>query len=177
MISLQVIIDANSIEQVFMLGFLSFIVSMILTPIYTRNIPTMAGIIFILSTLIVTVAGNLSRSETWLPLVAMVGAGTIGLLDDIINIRGFGGNIAGMRTKVKTLLLLGVALIGGWWFFAKLGVTTVHVPFFETWHLGWLIIPLFILVVFSTGVAVNMSDGLDGLAGGLSAIAFGWRVA
>jgi phospho-N-acetylmuramoyl-pentapeptide-transferase len=49
----------------------------------------------------------------------------------------------------------------------------VHVPFFDTWQLGWLIIPLFVLVVFSTGVAVNMSDGLDGLAGGLSAIAFG----
>jgi phospho-N-acetylmuramoyl-pentapeptide-transferase len=49
----------------------------------------------------------------------------------------------------------------------------VYIPFFDTWHLGWLIIPLFILVVFSTGVAVNISDGLDGLAGGLSAIAFG----
>jgi phospho-N-acetylmuramoyl-pentapeptide-transferase len=207
MIGLQVVIDSNNIEQVFMFGFLSFIVSMVLTPIYTtaafagqwwkkirthalggtkatvfhklhaakheRNIPTMAGMIFVLSTLIVTVAGNLSRSETWLPLAAMVGAGGIGLIDDVINIRGLGGNVAGMRTKVKTLLLLGVALIGGLWFFYKLGVTTVYIPFFDTWHLGWLIIPLFILVVFSTGVAVNISDGLDGLAGGLSAIAFG----
>jgi phospho-N-acetylmuramoyl-pentapeptide-transferase len=207
MIGLQVVIDSNNIEQVFMFGFLSFIVSMVLTPIYTtaafagqwwkkirthalggtkatvfhklhaakheRNIPTMAGMIFVLSTLIVTVAGNLSRSETWLPLAAMVGAGGIGLIDDVINIRGLGGNVAGMRTKVKTLLLLGVALIGGLWFFYKLGVTTVYIPFFDTWHLGCLIIPLFILVVFSTGVAVNISDGLDGLAGGLSAIAFG----
>jgi phospho-N-acetylmuramoyl-pentapeptide-transferase len=40
-------------------------------------------------------------------------------------------------------------------------------------HIGWLIIPLFVLVVFATANAVNMSDGLDGLAGGLSAIAFG----
>lgn len=207
MISLQIVVDSNSIEQVFMFGFLGFIVSMVLTPIYTtaafagqwwkkirthsisgekasvfhklhaqkhaRNIPTMAGIIFILSTLIVTIAGNLSRSETWLPLAAMVGAGLVGLIDDAINIRGVGGNIAGMRTKVKTLLLLGVALIGGWWFYAKLGVTGVHVPFFDAWQLGWLIIPLFILVVFATGVAVNMSDGLDGLAGGLAATAFG----
>jgi phospho-N-acetylmuramoyl-pentapeptide-transferase len=207
MISLQIVIDSNSIEQVFMLGFISFVVSMILTPLYTtaafagqwwkkirthamggtkatvfhklhaakhtRNIPTMAGMIFVLSTLIVTIAGNLSRSETWLPLAAMVGAGLIGLVDDVINIRGGGGAIAGMRTKLKALLFLGVALIGGWWFFAKLGVTGVHIPFFDIWHLGWLIIPLFALVVFATGVAVNMSDGLDGLAGGLSAIAFG----
>jgi phospho-N-acetylmuramoyl-pentapeptide-transferase len=58
-------------------------------------------------------------------------------------------------------------------FTIKLGVNSMHIPFFDIWHLGWLIIPLFILVVFSTGVAVNISDGLDGLAGGLSAIAFG----
>jgi phospho-N-acetylmuramoyl-pentapeptide-transferase len=206
MINLQIVVDSNSIVQAFVLGFISFIVSMILTPLYTtaafagqwwkkvrthamggveakvfhklhaakheRNIPTMAGIIFVLSTLIVTLAGNLSRSETWLPLAAMVGAGAIGLIDDVINIRGTGGSIAGMRTRLKALLFLGVALIGGWWFFAKLGVTGVHIPFFDTLHLGWLIIPLFVLVVFSTGVAVNMSDGLDGLAGGLSAIAF-----
>jgi len=207
MISLQVIIDSNSLEQVFMLGFLSFIVSMVLTPIYTtaafagqwwkkirthdisgkkatvfyklhaakhaRNIPTMAGVIFILSTLIVTVAGNLSRAQTWLPLAAMVGAGVIGLIDDIVNIRGLGGQVAGLRTKVKSLLFLGVAFVGGLWFYAKLDVTGVHVPFFGTWHLGWLIVLLFMLVVFSTGVAVNISDGLDGLAGGLASIAFG----
>jgi UDP-N-acetylmuramyl pentapeptide phosphotransferase/UDP-N-acetylglucosamine-1-phosphate transferase len=207
MVSLQIVADTSSLEQVFMFGFLSFVVSMVLTPLYTsaafsgqwwkkirthsisgekakvfhklhaakheRNIPTMAGMIFVLSTLIVTVAGNLSRSETWLPLAAMVGAGAIGLIDDIINIRGLGGNISGMRTKLKAALFLGVAAIGGWWFYAKLGVHDVHVPFFSAWHLGWLIIPLFMLVVFATGVAVNMTDGLDGLAGGLSAIAFG----
>jgi phospho-N-acetylmuramoyl-pentapeptide-transferase len=54
-----------------------------------------------------------------------------------------------------------------------LSLAYTELPFFETLELGWLIVPLFILVVFSTGVAVNMSDGLDGLAGGLSAIAFG----
>jgi hypothetical protein len=85
----------------------------------------------------------------------------------------FGGKIGGLQTRLKALLFLAVAAIGGWWFFAKLGVTGVQIPFFDTLHLGWLIIPLFILVVFATGVAVNMSDGLDGLAGGLSAIAFG----
>jgi phospho-N-acetylmuramoyl-pentapeptide-transferase len=207
MVSLQIVADTSALEQVFMFGFLGFIVSMVLTPIYTsaafsgqwwkkirthsisgekakvfhklhaakheRNIPTMAGIIFVLSTLIVTIAGNLNRSETWLPLAAMVGAGAIGLIDDVINIKGIGGNIAGMRTKLKALLLLGVPAVGGWWFYNKLGVKGVHVPFFDTWHLGLLIIPLFVLVVFATGVAVNMTDGLDGLAGGLSAVAFG----
>jgi phospho-N-acetylmuramoyl-pentapeptide-transferase len=207
MTSLQIFADSSTIEKIFLFGFLSFVVSMFLTPLYTsaafsgkwwkrarttaitgekatvyqklhaakhlQNIPTMAGIIFVLSTVIVTLSGNLSRSETWLPLAAMVGAGTIGLIDDMINIRGIGGGIAGMRAKVKALLLIIIAVIGGLWFYQKLGVNAVHSPFFSAWHIGWLIIPLFVLVIFSTANAVNMTDGLDGLAGGLAAIAFG----
>src|SRR6266446_2185903 len=207
MTSLQIVVGTQTIKQVLLFGFFGFVVSMLLTPLYTeaafsgkwwkkarttsitgekavvyqklhaakheRNIPTMAGIIFVLATVIVTVAGNLSRSETWLPLAAMAGAGAIGLFDDFINIRGNGLGIAGMRAKIKSLLLIIVALIGGWWFYDKLGTQAVHIPFFSTWHLGWLIIPLFVLVVFSTANAVNITDGLDGLAGGLAATAFG----
>lgn len=207
MSSLLVFVDSSTIEKIFVLGFLSFVISMALTPIYTtaafagkwwkkartnaitgeaakvyqklhaakhaRNIPTMAGIVFVSATVIITLFGNLSRSETWLPLAAMAGAGAIGLIDDIINVRGIGGNIAGMRAKVKSLLLLAVALLGGWWFFSKLGVTDINIPFWQSMHIGWLIIPLFVLVIFATANAVNISDGLDGLAGGLAAIAFG----
>jgi phospho-N-acetylmuramoyl-pentapeptide-transferase len=140
---------------------------------HERNIPTMAGIIFILAVTLVTLAGNLSRTETWLPLAAMVGAGAVGLLDDIINIRGIGGNVAGLRAKVKGLMIVGVALVGGWWFYEKLGVTSINVPFFNDLHLGLLIIPLFVLVVFASAVSVNFTDGLDGLAGGLAATTFG----
>jgi phospho-N-acetylmuramoyl-pentapeptide-transferase len=204
---LQISLSSSTVEQIFILAFLSFVAAMALTPLYTtlafsgkwwkrarttavsgeqakvyqklhaakhtRNIPTMAGIIFVLSTLIVTISGNLSRSETWLPLAAMAGAGVIGLIDDMINIRGVGGGIAGMRAKMKSLLLLVVAGVGGWWFYSKLGVHTMHIPFWHTWYIGLWIIPLFMLVVYSTANAVNISDGLDGLAGGLSAIAFG----
>lgn len=206
MVSLQIVADSRTIEQVLTFGLLGFLASMILTPFYTtaafagkwwkkarthavtgeaakvyaklhaakhaRNVPTMAGIIFVLAIIIVTVAGNLSRSQTWLPLGALAGAGAIGLLDDIINIRGLGGSIAGMRAKIKSLLLFITALIGAWWFFAKLDVTAIHIPFVGSWHIGWLIIPLFIFVIFATANAVNISDGLDGLAGGLAAIAF-----
>jgi phospho-N-acetylmuramoyl-pentapeptide-transferase len=207
MTSLQILVNSDTIEQIFLLSFFGFLVSMLLTPLYTaaaysrqwwkrarttsitgetavvyqklhaakhqRNIPTMAGIIFLLATIIVTISGNLSRSQTWLPLAAMTGAGVIGLIDDFINIRSIGGGIAGMRAKVKSLLLVIIALIGGWWFYEKLGVHAVHIPFFSDWQLGWLVIPLFVLVIFSTANAVNITDGLDGLAGGLAAIAFG----
>lgn len=139
---------------------------------HTRNIPTMAGIIFVVSVAAVTLVSNLNRSETWLPLAAMVGAGLIGLVDDVLNIKSFGAGIAGMRAKLKSALLGGVALVGGWWFYAKLDVTSIHIPFDGQLHLGLLIIPLFIIVVFATANAVNLTDGLDGLAGGLAAIAF-----
>lgn len=139
---------------------------------HQRHIPTMAGAIFVIAVLAITFFGNLSRSETWLPVAAMAGAGMIGLLDDIININSIGG-IAGMRAKVKSLFLLAIALVGGLWFYHKLGVVSIHVPFWHDVHLGWLIIPLFMLVIYSTANAVNITDGLDGLAGGLGAIAFG----
>lgn len=207
MSNLIVFVDSSTIERILVLGFLSFVVSMALTPLYTtaayagqwwkkartnaisgevakiyaklhatkhtRNIPTMAGMIFVVATVLITLFGNLSRSQTWLPLAAMTGAGTIGLIDDIINVRGIGGNIAGMRAKIKLLLLTIIALIGGWWLFAKLGITDIHIPFWHALHIGWLIIPLFVLVIISTANAVNITDGLDGLAGGLSATAFG----
>jgi phospho-N-acetylmuramoyl-pentapeptide-transferase len=67
-----------------------------------------------------------------------------------------------------------VALVGGWFFFSKLGVSTIHWPGVHgSLHIGWLIVPLFVLVVVATANAVNISDGLDGLAGGLTATAFG----
>lgn len=137
-----------------------------------RNIPTMAGIIFVVAILISTLAWNMSREETWLPLAAMAGAGLIGLFDDFLNIRSTGG-IAGMRAKLKMLLIVMVSLIGGLWFYTKLDVNSIHIPFIDSaLYLGWLIVPLFVLVVVSTANAVNITDGLDGLAGGLAAIAF-----
>ncbi len=139
-----------------------------------RMIPTMAGIILIVSVLIVTFIFNLSREQTWLPLAAFVGAGLIGFFDDIINIRGTGLGIAGLPAKVKFGLTAAIGLLAGIYFYTKLDVNSIFVPGLSMpWEIGWLIVPLFVLVVVSTTNAVNMSDGLDGLAGGLAAIAFG----
>lgn len=139
---------------------------------FRRNIPTMAGIIGVASVTIVTLLWNLDRAQTWLPLAALIGGGAVGLIDDIINIRGDGSGVAGLRSPVKFALvtLLGVGL--GWFFFIKLGVDAFHVPFVGNVHIGWLIVPLFAFAVVATGNAVNISDGLDGLAGGLLIISF-----
>jgi phospho-N-acetylmuramoyl-pentapeptide-transferase len=139
---------------------------------HKRLIPTMAGLIFVLATTLATLAFNLERTETWLPLAAFLGAAAIGLIDDLINIRGSGKGVAGIPSKMKLLLTALVALVGGLYFFFKLDVTSVNIPFYGDLGIGWLIIPLFVLVVVATANAVNMSDGLDGLAGGLATSAF-----
>jgi phospho-N-acetylmuramoyl-pentapeptide-transferase len=138
---------------------------------HKRDIPTMAGLTFVGAITLVTITGNLDRSQTWLPLAGMLAAGAIGLVDDYMNIRSTGG-VAGMRSKIKFALHSAVALIGGWWFYAKLDVSAVHVPGIGAWTIGVFVIGLFWLVVVATANAVNMSDGLDGLAGGLLISAF-----
>lgn len=141
---------------------------------HKRHIPTMAGLVFVVSIVIVTLAANLQRTETWLPLAAFAGAGLVGLIDDIINIRGSGLGVAGLPSKLKLLLITLIALVGGWWFYSKLGVHSIHIPLDSApLHIGWLIVPLFVLVVVATANAVNITDGLDGLAGGLVSTAFG----
>lgn len=140
---------------------------------HERHIPTMAGLIVVVGVSIVTLWKNLDRGQTWLPLAAMIGAGAVGLLDDYINIKGNGTGVAGLRSKIKLMLIVLVSLIGGWWFYAKNNITEFHVPGYGAVVVGALIIPIFVLVVVATANAVNMSDGLDGLAGGLLATAFG----
>jgi phospho-N-acetylmuramoyl-pentapeptide-transferase len=198
--------ETETVIRILALGFMSFVLSMLLTPLYTtvaykfqwwkkqrsdawsggkasvykklhaekhkRNIPTMAGIIFVVSAALTTLFFNLDRGETWLPLAAMVGSGAIGLFDDWLNIRSNGAGIAGMRSKIKFLLHSAVALTGGWWFYAKLDVSSISVPFIGEWALGILVILLFWFVVVATANAVNMTDGLDGLAGGLLVSSF-----
>ena len=140
---------------------------------FKRNIPTMAGAIFVFAIAFVTFFFNLDRQETWLPLAALIGGAAVGLLDDIINIRGQGKGVAGLRSQLKFLMITTIGVGLGWFFHVKLGIDTVHIPFIGDLALGWLIVPLFAFAVVAAGNAVNISDGLDGLAGGLAAIAFG----
>jgi phospho-N-acetylmuramoyl-pentapeptide-transferase len=208
MSEITISITTATLTELALLGFLGFVVSMLLTPIYTtvaykykwwkkprttaltgekatefqklhaakhkRNIPTMAGVVMVGGVAIVNIGFNLIQEQSWLlPLAAMVGAGAVGLLDDYINIRGEGKGVAGLRAKLKFMLIAAVAFIGGWWFFAKNGIDSFYVPVVGDVTIGWLIIPLFMLVVIATANAVNISDGLDGLAGGLLSTAFG----
>lgn len=141
---------------------------------FTRNIPTMAGLILVVAVSIITILFNLDREQTWLPLAALLGGAVVGLIDDVINIRGKQLGVAGLRSGIKFVMITAVATVGAWFFYVKLdNYTTIQIPFMTNpLDIGWLIVPLFILAVVSTSNAVNISDGLDGLAGGMLASAY-----
>ncbi len=114
----------------------------------------------------------LSRNQTWLPLFTLVAASLVGLVDDAFVVKGRGTFVGGglsLRKRIGVVFLL--ALIGGLWFYFKLGVTGIVIPFDGTLVLGAFFIPFFILVmlaVYSGGII----DGVDGLAGGVFMIMF-----
>ena len=110
----------------------------------------------------------ISRSQTWLPLTALIIGAAIGFLNDFYDVQHEG---RGVRLSVRLLLITILATFIGWWFYAKLGVSTVGVPFSTPLELGVFIIPFFILLtnaLYASGVI----DGIDGLSGGVFAIIF-----
>lgn len=139
---------------------------------HKRHIPTMAGMVSLIALSTVTILFNLDRGQTWLPLAAAVGAGAVGLLDDIINLRG-GKGTAGLNFKIKLLLTSLIAAGLSYWFVYKLGYTSLHIPFGGDVSLApLLMLVIFIFVIIATANAVNITDGLDGLAGGLLVTAY-----
>lgn len=141
---------------------------------FKRKFPTMAGIVGLIVVAIVTIICNLHKDWTLLPLIAFVGGGLIGLLDDSINIFGTGEGAAGLKASMKMIMIIIVGALGGWYFAVKLGMTDVMVPFFGEINIGIVgMILLFTFAVVATSNAVNITDGLDGLAGGIMIIAYG----
>src|SRR5690606_1862445 len=138
---------------------------------HKRNIPTMAGVLFWVIVVLVSLKFNLTRSQTYLPLFAMTGVGIIGAIDDWFNIRGIGG-IKGIRARHKMAWLIVVAALGAYWFCYKLGFNSFHLPGVGDYMVGLWYIPIFIFVIIATSNAFNIADGLDGLSGGLFTIAF-----
>lgn len=143
-----------------------------------ENTPTMGGILIWVTVAIVTLVFNLSRSGTYLPLFTLVATGLIGALDDLMNIKGIGPNGGGMRFRSKLILYLLTSIVGAWWFYYKLGWSSIHIPGGNLFDLPYNIelgiwyIPLFITVLVGSAFAANQTDGLDGLLGGIMAICF-----
>lgn len=139
--------------------------------------PTMGGLLVWVTAAVITLIFNLSRSQTWLPVFVLIASGFLGLIDDLWNARG-NGKIRGLSTKIKFVFQFLIAGAGAWWFYYKLQFSEIRIPGAELFGLpplldiGWLYIPLFVLVVVFITNAVNITDGLDGLSGGTLAASF-----
>ena len=110
----------------------------------------------------------LSRSQTWIPFFTLCVGAMYGFLNDFYDVQ-HGGK--GVRLSVRLLIISILSAFIGWWFFAKLGVTTIGIPFSEPMIVGFWLIPIFIILtawVYAGGVI----DGIDGLSGGVFATVF-----
>jgi len=115
----------------------------------------------------------LSRSETLLPLGALIITALIGLFDDWLDVRGkgvLGGG--GLKLRHRLAIYTLIAIVGALWFYFKLDWTVFHVPFLNNYEIGAWYIPIFIFVIVATSFSVNETDVLDGLAGGTLLISF-----
>jgi phospho-N-acetylmuramoyl-pentapeptide-transferase len=115
----------------------------------------------------------LSRGETLLPLGALVASALVGFVDDYFNVKKIGPKGGGLRMRHRIYIYTAIAVVGAWWFRAKLDWDLLHVPFIGDFNIGMWYVPFFILVIVGTAFSVNESDGLDGLAGGALMTSFG----
>lgn len=135
--------------------------------------PTMAGLVGVVAVTAVTWIFNLDRGQTWLPLAGFLGGALVGVIDDVINIFGSGEGAAGLRGPVKFTMITAVGLILGWFFAVRLGWTSMLIPFLGNFEIGAIgMILIFAFAVVATSNAVNISDGLDGLSGGLAMLSY-----
>lgn len=152
------------------------------------KVPRMGGIIiwtsvfitififWVISTLsnadIVQKLNFLSRGQTWLPIFTLLIGAFIGFIDDYFSTTGRYDQLAGgLSAKKRLLVVTFVGLIGGLWFFTKLGIASIFVPFIGSVYIGILFVPFFILILLAT-YSTGVIDGLDGLSGGVFATVF-----
>ncbi len=146
------------------------------------NTPRMGGIVIWVSVLLTifillllstflpnTALGNLnflSRSQTWLPLFALIIGAIVGFADDLFVVRGTGKHFAGGLPLSQRLLVVGLtALFSAWWFYEKLEISQVSLIGYGPIELGIYFIPFFVIVAVAI-YSSSVIDGIDGLSGG-----------
>lgn len=113
-----------------------------------------------------------SRNQTLLLIFTLVSGSIIGLIDDLLTINAKKGIfVNGFPRLWMVSIVLLVGLISGLWFFLKLDVSSIHVPYWGDLELGFMIVPFFLLVFFGT-FSSGVIDGIDGLAGGVMSTIF-----
>lgn len=178
-------------EKIFLSVLIAFVVGIIISPLiikFARKVkanqtiyeyvdmhkgkkgtPTMGGVIFILAIILGSVflfKGNFKLAI--ITLMVMLAYGIIGFLDDFIKIKC--ARNLGLKPYQKIIGQVSIAVIVGFFVYSSnLVGSEIYIPFTTiAVDLGWWIIPFTILVFLATTNSVNLTDGLDGLAGGTS---------
>jgi phospho-N-acetylmuramoyl-pentapeptide-transferase len=133
--------------------------------------PTMGGILFTSVTILLTIVFNLyGRLSMLLPLGVLIGTSILGGIDDRLNL--VGGSRTGLTGRFKMVWLTLFATIVALILYFPLDLSHISIPFAGRYDIGLFYIPIVIFAVVGTANAVNLTDGLDTLAGGTAAVAF-----
>ena len=140
-----------------------------------QGTPTMGGLFVLTSILISSVLfANISYHFVWCSLFVVITYGLTGFIDDYIKVSKQTPNA--LTAKAKLLLQFMTAVVVATIITAatpRASENALYIPYFRAmFNLSWLYIPFAVVVISGTSNAVNLSDGLDGLAAGLLVLAF-----
>ena len=134
--------------------------------------PTMGGVLVVLATVVPTLLwANLLSPYIWIAVLVTVGYGAIGFVDDYRKV--IRKDTKGLSPRKKLFLQFALAVLAAGLIYTDIGIKdTVNIPFFKNLRpsLGFLYIPFIVFVIVGASNAVNLTDGLDGLAIGPSII-------
>ena len=144
-----------------------------------RKTPRMGGIVVWGSVLITAILlivftdlSFLNRSQTWIPFAVLLGMSLVGLIDDYLVCKeSHKGQGLSLRFRILLVALSGLGI--AFWFYFKIDVTAIHIPFSGSYPLSPELLILFFILVITGTYAGGVIDGVDGLAGGVFAIIFG----
>ncbi len=130
--------------------------------------PSMGGVLIVVAVLVsMLLWQDLSSFSTWVLIIAIVGFGGIGFVDDLLKVKRKRGFSIGVKFGGQVIVSLLVVVL----LYINRGsdTTLLYIPFFKrpVADLSWLYIPLAVVLMVGYSNAVNFTDGLDGLATGL----------
>ncbi len=131
--------------------------------------PTMGGMLVVVVVLFLAMALRLESPATLTPMLTLVGVGILGAIDDFVNVRSG----VGMRGRWKLVWQTGVAVLAAVYIWSHYHLTGVNIPLVGQIEVAPVLLIGFIaFVIVGTSNAVNLTDGLDGLAGGVLIFSF-----
>ena len=131
--------------------------------------PTMGGMLVVGVVLFLAMALRIEDAGTLTPMLTLVGVGILGAIDDFVNVR----TGIGMRGRWKLVWQTAVAILAAFYIWSHFNLTGINIPFLGQFVLAPVLLIGFIaFVIVGTSNAVNLTDGLDGLAGGVLIFSF-----